>query len=118
MRIVYRVTEEDYMAAHDLYAKNDKLSRRIARNVPFYLGIGLVLLSIFNQIMGRDFVGNLILAVGGTLFMYCRFALRRYFKKRYRGDQRYQHEIAVEISEEGARTTTPTMDSSMKWNVI
>lgn len=51
----------------------------------------------------------------GIFGVYCGLALRRYFRRSYRIDQRFKHDFTGEISEEGINITTPLSDSQMKW---
>jgi hypothetical protein len=54
----------------------------------------------------------------GAFLLYCGFALRRYFRKRYRTDQRFKHDITADISEDGVHVVTAFEESQLKWNAI
>ena len=52
----------------------------------------------------------------GFYFLYCGFALRRYFRRRFRNDRRFRHDFTADISHEGIHITTPSEDSQVKWS--
>jgi hypothetical protein len=51
----------------------------------------------------------------GAYFLYCGFALRRYFRRSYQKDRRFQHDFTADVSEEGVHFVTPNSDSRVKW---
>jgi hypothetical protein len=118
MKIVYRITEEDYMEAHDLFRANEEWTRRMSRRTMPWMGGLIILLSIVNLSFGKDHFVSVPFGLMGVYFLYCGFALRRFFRKLYRKDQRYQHEITADISEDGVHVVTPTADTQMKWSAI
>jgi hypothetical protein len=117
MRIIYRITEEDFMESHRLYVANEKWIRRTSRRINPWLGGLLVPAGIGLLILTRQPVNMLISAFGG-LMLYSSFALRRMFRKRFRGDRRYDNEITTEISDDGLHMVMSTSDSNVKWNAI
>jgi UDP-N-acetylmuramyl pentapeptide phosphotransferase/UDP-N-acetylglucosamine-1-phosphate transferase len=118
MKIVYRITEEDFMEAHDLFVANEKWTRRMSRRTMPWMGGLILLLSIVVLSFGKDRIVGVPFALMGAYFLYCGFALRRFFRKLYRKDQRYQHEITADISEDGVHVVTPSADTQMKWSAI
>ena len=49
-------------------------------------------------------------------FLYCGFAIRRYFRRSYQNDRRFQHDFTTDMSEDGILITMPTAESRMKWD--
>jgi hypothetical protein len=118
IRIVYRVSEEDFIETRKVFAKNEKWVRRLSRRTMPWMGALTLSLVPVILIFGRDRVDAVPLALMGAYGVYCGFALPRYFRKLYRKDKRYQNEITVDISEDGVHVVTPTTDTRMKWNAI
>jgi YcxB-like protein len=118
MKIVYRVTEEDFMEARDLFVRNEKGTRRVSRLIMPWMGALMLLLTVVILILGKNRVDAVLLGLIGVYCLYCGFALRRYFRKLYRNDPRYKHEITTDISEDGVHVVTPTADTQLKWNSI
>jgi hypothetical protein len=118
MKIVYRITEEDFMNAHDLFVAHEKWTRRVSRRIMPWMGGVLLLLSILVLSLAKDPFPSVPFGLMGAYFLYCRFALRRFFRKLYRKDRRYQHEITADISEEGVHVVTPSADTHLKWSAI
>src|SRR5271167_2931207 len=113
MKIVYRITEQDYMDALNLFVANEPKYRRISRRLLPWLGglmIGMQLLLLATTSGNNPAFVVLALLVGFYL-LYCGFALRRYFRRRYRTDKRYQHEFTTEISDEGVSILTDNAQS-------
>lgn len=50
----------------------------------------------------------------GVYFLYCGFALRRYFRRSYRKDRRFQHDFTTDISEDGIHIAMPTAEAQLK----
>lgn len=117
MKIVYRVTEEDFMEARKLFVKNEKRSRRLARGRMPWLGV-LLLLAAVILMFGHNLIEAAFLALMGVYSLYCGFALNSYFRKLYRNDPRYKNDITADISEDGIRFVTPTVDSQIKWSGV
>ena len=118
MRIVYRISEEDYMGARDLFVANERpYYRRLSRRLMPWLG-GFILIAqlvYLAEVPGRDPV---LVGIGfliGLYLLYCGFAMRRYFRLRYRKDRRFQNDSTADISESGIHIVTPTDDCQMKW---
>jgi hypothetical protein len=119
MRIVYRISEEDYVGARDLFAANEKpWYRRVSRRLlPWLGGLGIVLLLLRYVVVFPD-RNPVVTAAGlmiGAYFLYCGFALRRYFRRSYQKDRRFQHDFTADVSEEGVHFVTPNSDSRVKW---
>jgi hypothetical protein len=118
MKIAYRITEEDFMHAHDLFIANEKWTRRMSRRIMPWTGGLMLLLSILILSLAKDPFVAVPFGLMGAYFLYCGFALRRFFRKLYRKDQRYHHEITADISEEGVHVVTPSADTQLKWSAI
>lgn len=118
MKIVYRVTEEDFMEAHNLFVKNEKWSRRLSRRIMPWMGASITLSSIVIFAFGKDRFEAVPFALIGVYFLYCGFALRPFFKKLYRRDPRYSHEITADITEDGVHVVTSAADTRLKWDSI
>jgi len=119
MKIVYRITEQDYMAARDLFLANEKpWHRRISRRLIPWLG-GLLLTTQMAYVMVVTDANREMAAVASLIaiyFLYCGFAIRRYFRRSYQNDRRFQHDFTTDISEDGILITMPTAESRMKWD--
>jgi hypothetical protein len=117
MKIVYRVSEEDYVGARDLFVANEKpFYRRFSRRVMPWLGSLLLVLAIVLVVVPqRNLSLALVNAAIGTYLLYCGFAIHRYFRRAYSKDQRFQHDFTLDASEEGIHVVTPTSESEMKW---
>lgn len=119
MKIFYRITEEDYVGAHDLFAANEMpLYRRVSRLLLPWFGAVILLIQLAYLIVVPN--PNLVLLSLGFLvgiyFLYCSFALRRYFRRRFRNDRRFRHDFTADISDEGIHITSPSEDSQVKWS--
>jgi hypothetical protein len=118
MKIVYRISEQDYMRAHDLFRANEKpLHRRFSRRLMPWFGALLIATQVVYLVVvsDRDPVLSIIGFIVGFFFLYCGFALRRYFRRSYQKDQRFKHEFTAEISDEGIEIVTAFSESKMKW---
>ena len=118
MRIVYRVSEEDFMEARDLFVKNEKWVRRFSRRILPWMGALILLAAVAVLIFGKDRLSAVPLSLMGAYGLYCGFALSQYFRKLYRNDPRYQQEIISDISEDEVHVVTPTADIRRKWTGI
>jgi len=118
MKIVYRVTEEDFMEARDLLVKNEKWSRRLSRRSMPWMGASIILSSIVIFAFGKDRFEAVPFALIGVYFLYCGLALRPFFKKLYRRDPRYRHEITADITEDRVHVVTSAADTRLKWDSI
>jgi YcxB-like protein len=118
MKITYRVSEADYMDAHDLFAAHEPGFRRASRRALPWLGAVMILLPLVSLIRTpRNDTGlALITLLFGCYMLYCGFALRLYFRKLYRNERRFQHDSTAEISDDGIHVVTPDSDSRMKWS--
>jgi hypothetical protein len=119
MRIVYRISEHDFMEARDLFIANEKpWYRRWSRRLMPWIGGFVLLMQVFYLIIvphrhiGFTVIGSLI----GFYLLYCGFALRRYFRRLYQKDQRFKHDFTDDFSEQDIHVITPFADSHMKWN--
>jgi len=116
--IVYRVTEEDFLAAHRLFVSNEKWYRRWSRRMMPWEGGLLLTIGVTSLFLTQDRALPGFLCLVGAFLLYCGFALRRYFRKRYRTDQRFKHDITADISEDGVHVVTAFEESQLKWNAI
>lgn len=118
MKIVYRITEQDYMEARDLFVANEPWYRRRSRWLMPWVGGLLIALQVLYIITVPD-RNPAIPAFGfliGIYLLYCGFAIRRYFRRLYRNDKRFQHDFTAEISEDGIHIVTPNAETQMKWS--
>jgi len=120
MKIVYRITEKDYMEAQDLFVANEPWYRRISRRLLPWLGGLMIAIQVVYLTTTSDNNPALVLLglLVGLYLLYCGFALRRYFRRRYRTDKRYQHEFTAEVSEEGVKVQSENAQSQMKWSTF
>jgi hypothetical protein len=118
MKIVYRISEDDFAEAFSLFVKGEKWHRRLFRRVSPWMDSFVVIVGIVGAIVTRGEGLFLLLSVIGIYFLYRDFALRRHFRARYKADQRYKHDFSSEISEDGIRVITPFEDSQMKWGSV
>lgn len=118
MRIVYRVSEQDFADAHDLFAANEPWYRRYSRrSLPWFGAFVLAAEVYYIMVVPHTQIGLVVmgLAVGFSL-LYCGFALRHYFRRAYQKDHRFKHEFTADISDEGIHLVTPFSDGLVKWN--
>ncbi len=118
IKIVYRINESDYMVAHDLYVANEKWIRRWSRRAMPWEGALFLIAGIASLIFTPDRTGPTLLFLMGIFFLYCGFALRRYFRKRYRTDQRFRHDFTLQISENGLHFLTPSSETRASWDAV
>ena len=119
MKIVYRVSEQDFVDARDLFVANEKpWYRRLSRRLLPWIGAFVLAAQVFYLIVEphRD-IGLVVIGfVVGLYLLYCGLALRRYFRRAYQKDHRFKHELTAEISPEGIHIVTPFSDALVKWN--
>jgi hypothetical protein len=118
VKIVYRVTEPDFMEGYRLYVSGEKPFRRWSRRLMPWEGGVFLAIGILSLFSTGDRVLPTVLCLAGVYLLYCGFALKRYFRRRYRSDQRFKRDITAEISEDGIHVVTETEDSQQKWNAI
>ncbi len=118
MRIVYRVTEGDFVEARRLFVASEKWSRRTSRRIMPWMGGLMLLLSFLILVLARDSMGALPIGLMGAYFLYCGFALQRIFRKLYRNDKRFGQEVTADITEDGVHVVTALADTYMKWDAI
>lgn len=119
VKIVYRISEEDYMGARDLFIANERpLYRRISRRLMPWVGACVLAVEIIYVIVvpRRDPAFAVFGFAIGIYLVYCGFALRRYFRRSYQKDHRYKHDFTAEISDAGVHITTPFSEGQLKWN--
>jgi hypothetical protein len=119
MKIVYRITEQDFVEARDLFIANEKpWYRKLSRLLLPWIGAFVILMQVFDLAVEphRDFALTVILFAVGFYFVYCGLALRLYFRRLYRKDHRFKHDFTTEVSEQGIRVITPYSDSQLRWN--
>ena len=115
MVIVYRISEEDFTEAQKLFMSGQKRLRRWSRRLMPWEGGFSLIVGVAGFFTTRDRVVPTFLCLVGVYLLYCSFAIRRYFRRLYRTDQRYKHDIKAEVSENGIHLETPFADSHMKW---
>jgi len=121
MKIVYRISEQDFMEARDLFVANEKpWYRRFSRRVlPWVGGAVLVMQSLYLALVpNRDIEFTIIGLLVGFYLLYSGFALRRYFRRLYQKDHRFKHDFTAEISDQGIHVSTPFSDGLLKWNAF
>ena len=121
MTIVYRISEADYMDAHDLFAANERpWYRKVTRRALPLVGTFVLAMNAFYLIVDRhpDWVLVGLGFIIGLFLVYLGFVMRLYFRKSYRKDQRFKHDFTAEISDGGIDIVTPFANSQMKWNTF
>jgi hypothetical protein len=120
MKITYRVSEADYLDAHDLFVAHEPWFRRASRRLLPWLGALIILLPLVSLIKAPHNSPGLavITLLFGLYMIYCGFALRLYFRKLYRRDRRLQFDSTAEFGEDGIHVITPDSDSQMKWSLF
>jgi hypothetical protein len=110
MKIVYRVSEQDFVDARMLYVANEKpwyrrLSRRALPWIAAFVITMQVVYLVFepHRDLGFVVIGFLV----GFYFLYCGLALPRYFRRAYQKDHRFKHDFTAEISDQGIHVVTP-----------
>src|ERR1035438_5048958 len=114
MKVTYRIGEEDYVGARDLFVAHERpYLRRLSRRLMPWMGGALLLMQVAYILIVPDW-SPVLLVCGfsvGAYFLYCGFAIRRYFRRSYRKDRRFQHDFVADISEAGIHLVTPTAES-------
>jgi YcxB-like protein len=119
MKIVYRISEQDFMDAQRLYLANLRPRyRRFVRSLMPWIGALVLIIQIAYIILVPE--RNLALSVIGFLIgfylIYCgHFAIRRSVRRFYRNNLHYKHEFTADISESGVHIVTAVDDSQSKW---
>jgi len=119
MKIVYRISEQDFMEARDLFIANEKpWYRKVSRRLLPWIGAFVLLMQVFYLavVPHRDIGFTVIGFLVGFYLLYCGFALRRYFRRLYQNDHRFKHDFTAEISDQGIHVTTPFSEGLLKWN--
>ena len=119
MKIVYRISEQDFMEARDLFIANEKpWYRKASRFLMPWIGGFVLLMQVLYLVVvpHRDFLFTVVCLVVGSYLLYCGFALRRYFRRLYEKDHRFKHDFTAEISDQGIQLTTPFSEGLLKWN--
>lgn len=118
MKIVYRISEEDYMGARRLFIVNERpLYRKISRRLMPWIGaFDLVVIAVYSVVVPKPHIGFVMVSFCvGFYLLYCGFALQ-YFRRSYRKDRRFKHDFTAEISDAGIHLITPFSEGHMKWN--
>lgn len=118
VKIVYRVTEEDFLEGYRLFVRSEKPLRRWSRHLMPWEGGAILAIGIFGLFFTEDRFLPAILLLIGAFLLYCGFALKQHFRRRYRTDQRFRHDFTADISEDGVHVVTEFEDSQIKWNAI
>jgi hypothetical protein len=118
MKITYRISETDYLKAHNLFVANEKWYRRWSRRMLPWEGTVFVATGITSLFLTHDRLVPGFLCLMGPYCIFCGFALRKHFRKRYRTDQRFKYDFTAHISEEGIHLVTPFEESQTKWSSI
>jgi YcxB-like protein len=115
MRIVYRISEEDFMEGQRLFVSAEKWFRRLSRRLMPWEAAFCLIVGVTALVVTKDRVVPTFLCLISIYLFYRGFALRRYFRRRYRTDQRYKHDLIADISEHCIHFETAFVDSQMKW---
>jgi YcxB-like protein len=118
MKIVYRVSEQDFVSARELFVANEKpWYRRFSRRLlPWIATIVLVMQVFYLIVVPHRDIGLVVIGfLVGFYSLYCGLAFRRYFRRAYRKDPRFKHDFTAEISDQGIHVVTPFSDVQMKW---
>src|SRR5258708_26843757 len=95
MKIVYRISEQDFTSAHDLFAANEKLSRRLSRRLLPWEGASVLVSLIFYLIAAPQWNGAFV--IGGLAFWLCviyfGFSVPPYLKRQFRKEPRIRDEF-------------------------
>jgi hypothetical protein len=118
MRLVYKVSEDDWAEAYRLFVVNEKPTRRMSRRIMPWMGGLMILLSIIILASDKEAFGALPFGLMGIYFVYCSFALRRFFRKLYKKNRELQHEITADVSEESVHVITSLSDTHLQWKAI
>jgi hypothetical protein len=119
MKIVYRVSEQDFADAHDLFVGSERHWYNSRRSLPWFGASVLAAESYYLIVEPHREIGLVVigLAVGLSL-LYSGFALRLYFRRAYQKDHRFKHEFTADMSDEGIHIVTPLSDGLVKWNAF
>ena len=98
MKLIYRVTEDDFIEARQLVVANEKWIRRIFRRINPWLGGFAVLLGIGVFVLTKEVVNLFISVFGGFMLYATGLAPKWNLQKRYRNDRRFRNDITTEIS--------------------
>lgn len=106
MKIVYRITEQDYLEATKLFFANQKPSyRRISRKAMPWIG-GLLLIEAGVDLVAfrrHNWTFVTICLLLGIYLLYCgHFAIRRFVQRSYRSNPHFKNDLTADISERGA----------------
>ena len=118
MKIVYRITEQDYLEAAKLFFANQKPPRRVFRKVMPWVG-GLLLFEAGVYLLAFPSHNWAIVALFlllGVYLLYCGyFAIRRFVRRAYRSNPHFKDDSTADISDSGVHIVTATRDSLSKW---
>jgi YcxB-like protein len=121
MKIVYRISEQDYMAAADLFVANQKpWYWRLLPHLMYWLGVFVVAAQTAYLVARPHHDTAVVVACYaiGVLAMCLGSPLHRYFRRSYRNDHRFKHDWTTEFSDEGVHVVTPFSDDRAKWNAF
>ena len=119
MKIVYRVSEQDFVGARKLFVANTKpWYRRFSRRLLPWVGASVLVIQVIYLVVEphRDIGFVVIGFLVGFYLLYCGLALPRYFRRAYQKDHRFKHDFTAEISDQGIHIVTPFSDGQLKWN--
>ena len=118
MKLVYRVTEDDFMEARRLAVANEKWIRRTFRRINPWLGGFVMVLGIGVFVLTREVVNLFICVFGGFMLYATGLAPTWNSRKRYRNDRRFHTDITTEISVNGLHVVMSGTASDVQWNAI
>ncbi len=114
MKATYRISEQDYVNAMDLFAKFTPRALLVYGLVV----TALVFLSFFGtQVLSGGAIGGLI---GGlSVVVIGRYIISPILVRRhYRNYKALHQEFVVEIVSDGVRFTSPTVDGKITWDQV
>lgn len=119
MKIVYRISEPDFVGARKLFiAHETPWYRRLSRRLLPWIGASVIAMQVVYLVVEpqRDIGFVVIGFLVGVYLLYCGLALPRYFRRAYQKDHRFKEDFTAEISDQGIHVVTSFSDAQMKWN--
>jgi YcxB-like protein len=114
VKATFRISEEDYVDAMDLFAK---LTLRMAVIFPIS-ALGLVLVALFGSPIFRSgAIGGLVGGLAVTLI--ARYIVSpRLARRHYRNYKAIQEEFSLELLEDGIRYVSPNAEGKTIWSQV
>jgi hypothetical protein len=119
MKIVYRVSQEDYLGTYRMLFANQKpWYRRVSRRLFPWMGGTLLVLEGIAQylIPHRDLLASAAVSFFGLYFLYCGFAPNLFLRRAYKNNRVFQHDFSADISEDGIHLASVNSETRYKWS--